>query len=73
MATFKKVDTGKGFTVNECLIGMKKDSNGFPIGFFSVRDKLFRVQISPSNKDGVESWVRITACKKKPSSDVAPF
>jgi len=47
------------------VIGLKdKNGSGYPRGFFTVGNRLFKVTSSPSNKDGVERWVTITEMKK---------
>ena len=43
------------------LVGMKdKKGNGFPYGYLTLGNKTFKVEVSDSNKDGVEQWVKLT-------------
>lgn len=50
------------------LIGCKdKKGNGFPYGYVELGGKLYKVEPSSAQKDGVEYWVKITAVKKRSS------
>ena len=50
------------------LIGCKdKKGTGFSSGYVELGGKLYKVEPSQAQKDGVEFWVKITLVKKKPS------
>ena len=63
MAEFRNFRTAGGFNVESCLIGLKNDRRGYPIGFFNIGSTLYRVTTSPSMKNGVVQWVKITKCR----------
>lgn len=45
----------------QAIVGMKdKKGNGFPYGFVEIKGTLYKVEVSNSNKEGVEAWVKIT-------------
>lgn len=48
------------------LIGCKdKKGNGFSQGYVELGGKLYKIEPSVAQKDGVEFWVKITAVKKQ--------
>ncbi|MGL3000510.1 hypothetical protein [Flavobacterium sp. RSSB_23] len=48
------------------VVGCKdKKGTGFPKGYVELGGKLYRLEPSNSNKDGVEMWIRVTAVKKQ--------
>lgn len=52
------------------VVGCKdKKGKGYPSGFFEFKGQLFKVEPSPSNKEGVDMWVRITVMKKRAASN----
>ena len=49
------------------LIGCKdKKGTGFSHGYIELGGKLYKVEPSTAQKEGVEFWVKITLVKKKP-------
>ena len=67
MAEFRKMRTKAGFDVESALIGLKADSNGYPIGFLQMGSTLYKVSTSPSNKQGVMEWVKLEKCRNRPN------
>ena len=49
------------------LVGVKRKGN-FGVGYFQFGNQLFKVDLSDSKKDGVESWLKITKLKGRGSS-----
>lgn len=48
------------------VVGCKdKKGTGFPVGYLEINGKLFKLEPSPANKDGVEVWIRVTEMKKQ--------
>jgi len=47
------------------LIGCKPNKNGYPVGYIELGGKLYKIEPSPSNKEGVDYWVKVTAIKKQ--------
>jgi hypothetical protein len=48
------------------LIGCKdKKGTGFSSGYVELGGKLYKIEPSVAQKDGVEFWVKITAVKKR--------
>lgn len=48
------------------LIGCKdKKGTGFAVGYIELGGKLYKVEPSQAQKDGVLYWVKITAVKKQ--------
>jgi hypothetical protein len=48
------------------LIGCKdKKSNGFAVGYIELGGKLYKIEPSAAQKDGVLYWVKVTALKKR--------
>jgi hypothetical protein len=52
------------------VIGCKPNKGGYPVGYVELGGKLYKLEPSPSNKDGVQEWIKITQVKKnaKPTS-----
>lgn len=58
------------FGNDRMVVGLKdKKGNGFPKGFAKIGGKLFKIEYSESNKEGVEGWVTITKTKKRNTSN----
>ena len=49
------------------LISCKGNKNGFPVGYITLGGKLYKIEPSPAQKDGVLFWVKVTAIKKQPT------
>ncbi|WP_294964985.1 hypothetical protein [uncultured Flavobacterium sp.] len=50
------------------LIGCKdRKGTGFSSGYIELGGKLYKIEPSVAQKDGVEYWVKVTAVKKKAS------
>lgn len=48
------------------VVGCKdKKDNGFPAGYVTLGGKDYKLEPSPANKDGVHTWIRVTAVKKQ--------
>ena len=48
------------------VIGCKdKNGSGFPKGYVELGGKLYKLEPSPAQKDGVETWIRVTQMKKQ--------
>lgn len=48
------------------VIGCKdKKDNGFHTGYVELGGKLYKLEPSASNKEGVASWIRVTQVKKQ--------
>lgn len=48
------------------LIGCKdKKGNGFAQGYIELGGKLYKIEPSVAQKDGVEFWVKVTQVKKQ--------
>jgi hypothetical protein len=67
MAQQKRISTDR-FGNPYQLIGCKdKKGNGFASGYIELGGKLYKVEPSTAQKDGVLYWVKITAVKKQAS------
>jgi len=48
------------------IVGLKdKKGNGFPKAYATLQNKMYKFEVTASNKDGVESWLKITKIEKK--------
>ena len=48
------------------VIGCKdKKGTGFPKGYITLKGKLYKLEPSKSNKDGIEMWIRCTEVKNQ--------
>ncbi|HEY0971178.1 MAG TPA: hypothetical protein VGE02_09445 [Gemmatimonadales bacterium] len=48
------------------MIGCKdKKGNGFPVGYVEIGGKLYKLEPSRSNKEGVEVWIRCTQMQRR--------
>jgi hypothetical protein len=47
------------------VIGCKPNKGGFPVGYVELGGKLYKLEPSDSQKDGVAAWVRVTQVKKQ--------
>lgn len=48
------------------VIGCKdKKETGFPKGYIELGNKLYKLEPSKANKDGVEVWIKVTEVKKR--------
>ena len=47
------------------LIGCKANDKGFAKGFVELGGKLYKVEPSQANKEGVAYWVKFTLMKKE--------
>lgn len=60
--TFIKTDKfGQSFTV----VGCKDDGTPFPKGYAELGGKLYKIEPSVAQKEGVAMWVKITQVKKQ--------
>lgn len=69
MSAFKaRINTDK-FGQSYQVIGCKdKKASGFPKGYVELGGKLYKLEPSKADKDGVEVWIRVTAVKKQTQS-----
>jgi hypothetical protein len=66
MATFQKRISSDRFGNPYQLIGCKdKKGKGFAVGYVELGGKLYKVEPSEAQKEGVLFWVKITAVKKQ--------
>ncbi|WP_281638419.1 hypothetical protein [Flavobacterium marginilacus] len=50
------------------LIGCKdKKGTGYGVGYIELKGQLYKLEPSPSKKDGVTDWIKVTAIKKRPT------
>ncbi|MEA9415918.1 hypothetical protein [Flavobacterium sp. PL02] len=50
------------------LVGCKdKKGTGFYSGYMELGGKLYKIEPSPANKEGVGYWVKVTLVKKRPA------
>lgn len=62
MAIYKKDRFGN----SQAVIGLSdKKGMGYPRGFVKIGSKNYKVEVSSSNKDGIETWVTLTAVTAK--------
>lgn len=47
------------------LIGCKENDKGFSKGFIELGGKLYKIEPSQAQKDGVSYWVKVTQMKKQ--------
>ena len=47
------------------LVGCKPNKNGFPVGYIEIGGKLFKLEPSQSNKEGVAAWIRVTQMQRR--------
>ncbi|SHF14043.1 hypothetical protein SAMN05444377_10485 [Flavobacterium fontis] len=48
------------------VIGLKDTKGtGFPKGYVELGGKLYKLEHSPSQKEGVEAWIRVTKVDQK--------
>lgn len=53
------------------VIGCRdKKGNGFPVGYVELGGKLYKLEPSQANKDGVDTWIRVTAVKKQTAASM---
>lgn len=65
MAQGARISTDK-FGQPYQVIGCKdKKGTGFPVGHVELGGKLYKLEPSKANKDGVEMWIRVTQVKKQ--------
>lgn len=50
------------------VIGCKPNKGGFPVGYVELGGKLYKIEPSESQKEGVAMWVKVTAVKKNARS-----
>mgnify|MGYP000364261049 CR=1 FL=1 len=55
---------GNKYTVVGCK---DKKGDGFPKGYIELSGKLYKLEPSKSNKEGVDVWIRVTEVKKQPN------
>lgn len=48
------------------LVGCKINEKGFSKGYAELGGKLYKIEPSEAQKDGVGFWVKITLVKKRP-------
>lgn len=46
------------------VIGCKANKGGYPVGYVELGGKLYKVEPSKANKEGVEMWVKVTQVKR---------
>lgn len=56
---------GNSYAVVSCK---DKKGTGFPKGFIEIKGKLYKLEPSPSQKEGVDMWIRVTEMKKQNSN-----
>lgn len=47
------------------VIGCKANKAGYPVGYVELSGKLYKIEPSESNKDGVAMWVKVTRVNKQ--------
>jgi hypothetical protein len=48
------------------VIGCKdKKETGFPKGYIELGNKLYKLEPSKANKDGIDVWIKVTEVKKR--------
>lgn len=47
------------------VIGLKDNKNGYPVGYVELGGKLYKLEPSESQKEGVSSWLKVTQVKKQ--------
>lgn len=47
------------------VIGCKPNKGGFPVGYVELGGKLYKIEPSDAQKDGVAMWVKVTQVKKQ--------
>jgi len=48
------------------VVGLRdKTGKGYPKGFAEIKSTLYKIEVSDSNKQDVESWVKITEMPRK--------
>lgn len=47
------------------LVGLKKNKNGFPVGYVEMNGNLYKIDVSTSKKEGVELWIKFTKLPKR--------
>ena len=47
------------------VVGCKdKKGTGFPKGYLKIGGQLYKLEPSPAQKEGVETWIRVTKMKR---------
>lgn len=65
MSGFKQRVSTDRFGQAYQVIGCKdKKGTGFPKGYIELKGKLYKLEPSNANKDGVDMWIRVTEVKK---------
>ena len=65
MANFTNTDKfGNAYKI----VKLKKNKNGFPTGYVEIGNSLYKLDVSPAKKEGVELWLKLTKLNKKSSS-----
>ena len=47
------------------IVGCKENKNGFAVGYAEIGGKLYKIEPSSANKDGIKAWVKLTQIKKQ--------
>lgn len=50
------------------LVSLKKNKNGFPVGYVEIGGSLYKIDISPAKKEGVELWAKFTKLPRRQNS-----
>lgn len=52
------------------VVGCKDNKNGFAVGYVELGGKLYKIEPSKADKDGVSVWVKITLVKKNQNANM---
>lgn len=55
------------------LVACKPNKNGYPVGYLEIGGKLYKLEPSQANKEGVLYWIKATQCKAKSGTTQRKF
>lgn len=61
----KRISTDRFGNAYQVVGCRDKKGSGFPVGYVELGGKLYKLEPSPANKEGVDMWVKVTAVKKR--------
>ena len=47
------------------VVGLKPNKNGFPVGYITIGNTSYKIEISHAKKDGVDMWCKVTKMPTK--------
>ena len=68
MAGQSRISTDRFGNPYQLISCKDKKGTGFAFGYVELGGKLYKVEPSEAQKDGVMYWVKITLVKKRPSA-----